>query len=193
AKTEYYSNPKEMLIQNKKSQQIYNLKKRSRSEIVVFIKKSSYALVEERLDLRESNKELFLSGIGNFSHDLKMNLNDYSINHRKRIFLDSQLVVNFNLSRDGMNTYIHEMGHIFGLTHGHEDDGIFYFAKGFAKRNSLSSIMCYSKITNSIETPVFSGPNVYVNGIRMGDDNHNSVRAIKIIAPRLKALTYSIL
>jgi len=53
-------------------------------------------------------------------------------------------------------------------------------------------VICYGHLTNSEEVTLFSCPNVFYNGIRMGDSSHNSVRTIKLISPRMKAFSNSI-
>jgi len=191
-KSEYYSNPQEIINRNINSRKFFYLKKQYHADIIIYIKKTSFALTMNRLDLRRSNPLLFLSGVSYSSSDWSKPINSYSLRTRHTMFLRNQIVVNLGFTESHKRTVVHEVGHLFGLAHGHESDGVYSFSKGFAVKNSFATVMCYGNLTNSKEISLFSGPDVFYNGIRMGDTAHDSVRTIKLIAPRMKMFSNSI-
>jgi len=82
----------------------------------------------------------------------------------------------------------HELGHVFGLTHGNPDDsmyGAFKFGRGYAINGQFASIMTYPYLYN-----VSSPSTTFSNVIRPneGDNEHNSIRALNITGSRILEL-----
>ncbi|WP_337027159.1 zinc-dependent metalloprotease family protein [Vibrio cholerae] len=102
------------------------------------------------------------------------------------------------LNECGDETFIHELGHNFGLQHAHEqyqnEDGSLYLphlkdgtevdAYGYGIKGQFATIMAYPHLFGVGRSYKFSSPNLQCEGAPCGvKDYANSVRAIGLTAP----------
>ncbi|ENM5761273.1 proprotein convertase P-domain-containing protein [Vibrio mimicus] len=111
------------------------------------------------------------------------------------------------LNECGAETFIHELGHNFGLNHAHEQyerkDGSLYLphlinktevdAYGYGVQNQFATIMAYPHLFGVGRSYKFSSPDLVCEGSPCGvKDYANAVRAIGLTTPKISQIYDSV-
>ncbi|RBM68478.1 endo-1,4-beta-xylanase [Vibrio tarriae] len=113
---------------------------------------------------------------------------NYPQHAKKRMYSHSYL------NECGAETFIHELGHNFGLNHAHEQyqglphlsNGTAVDAYGYGVKNQFATIMAYPYLFGVGRSYKFSSPDLQCEGTPCGvKDYANSVRAIGLTSPHI--------